>query len=274
MNTNLESLAAKLKIATTYSDGGLTKKNYTVDDKVIKFFIQALGYKASNEKQIQDSLAEIENKRWCKALEPIYVCNKNSLIIDIVSADLSDISIVAKDEAGNEQNIEYTYMQNAEQKGLLYKESLRINTHLEIGYYNLTVMVGGKKYETVLAVAPDKCYDALSNNKIWGYALQLYALKSKRNWGIGDFTDLDNFVKLCAKDGADIIGLNPLNTLSHDHPEEASPYSSISREFLNPIYIDIEKVPEFRPEDIENYKDKIAELNASETIMYGEVYCE
>ena len=54
MNANLENLASKLKIATTYSDGGLTKKNYTVDDKVIKFFIQALGYKAGNEKQIQD----------------------------------------------------------------------------------------------------------------------------------------------------------------------------------------------------------------------------
>ena len=190
MNENLENLASKLKIATTYSDGGLTRKNYTVDDKTIKFFIQALGYKASNEKQIQDSLAEIENKRWRQALEPIYVCNQNNLVIDVVSADLSDISIVAKDEDGNEQKLEYTYMQNAEQRGLFYKESLRINTSLAIGYYDLAVMVAGKKYETVLAVAPDKCYDVLSGNKIWGYALQLYSVKSKRNWGIGDFTDL------------------------------------------------------------------------------------
>ena len=83
---------------------------------------------------------------------------------------------------------------------------------------------------------------------------------------------MQNFVKLCAKDGADVTGLNPLNTLSHDHPEEASPYSSISREFLNPIYIDVEKVPEFKPEDIENYREKISQLNASETILYGEVY--
>ena len=39
MNSNLEQLASKLKIATTYSDGGLTKKNYTVNDKTIKFCI-------------------------------------------------------------------------------------------------------------------------------------------------------------------------------------------------------------------------------------------
>ena len=94
MNENLEALASKLKIATSYTDGGLTKKNYTVDDKVIKFFISALGYKASNEKQIQDSLVGIENKRWRQALEPIYVCNQNNLVIDVVSADLSNISIM------------------------------------------------------------------------------------------------------------------------------------------------------------------------------------
>lgn len=272
MNSNLEKLASKLKIATTYSDGGLTRKNYTVNEKVIKFFIQALGYKAGSEKQIQDSLAEIENKRWRQALEPIYVCNQNNLIIDVVSADLSNISIVAKDENKNEKPLSYDYMQNAEQNGLLYKESLRITTPLDIGYYNLIVTVSSKKYETVLAVAPDRCYEALSQEKIWGYAIQLYSIKSKRNWGIGDFTDLQNLIKLCAKDGADIIGLNPLNTLSHDHPEEASPYSSISREFLNPIYIDVEKVPEFEAKDKKEVEAVLNEVRSSALISYGKIY--
>lgn len=272
MNSNLEQLASKLRIATTYSDGGLTKKNYVVNDKTIKFFVQALGYKAGNDKQIQDSMAEIENKRWRQALEPIYVCVKNNLIIDVVSSDLSDISIVAKDETGTERKLDYNYMQNAENRGLLYKESLRITTELEIGYYDLSVNISGKKYNTVLAVSPEKCYNILGNKKIWGYALQLYSLKSKRNWGIGDFTDLQNFVKLCAKDGADVIGLNPLNTLSHDHPEEASPYSSISREFLNPIYIDIERVPEYESKDKEEIETLLNELRSSELIKYGKIY--
>ena len=272
MNSNLEQLAAKLKIATSYSDGGLTKKNYAVSDKIIKFFIQALGYKAGNDKQIQDSISEIENKRWRQALEAIYVCTQDNLIIDVVSANLSDISIIAKDDVGNEKKLNFSYMQNAENNGLLYKESLLITTPLEIGYYNLEVSVSGKKYKTVLAVAPKKCYDVLNNQKIWGYAIQLYSIKSKRNWGIGDFTDLQNFVKLCAKDGADIIGLNPLNTLCHDYPENASPYSSISREFLNPIYIDVEKVPEFEAKDKKEFMSAIDEVRSSELINYSKVY--
>jgi len=272
MNADLEKLASKLKIATSYTDGGLKRKEYSVSDKVIKFFVQALGYKAGNEKQIKDSIAEVENKRWRQALEPIYVCNQNNLIIDVVSPDLSDIKISAKDKSGKETKLDYTYMQNAENKGLFYKESLRINTELEIGYYDLTVTISGKKYETVLAVAPDKCYDVLTDKKIWGYALQLYSVKSKRNWGVGDFTDLDDFIKLCAKDGADIIGLNPLNTLSHDHPENASPYSSISREFLNPIYIDVEKVPEFETKDKKDVEAVLKEVKSLELIDYGKIY--
>lgn len=77
---------------------------------------------------------------------------------------------------------------------------------------------------------------------------------------------------MCARCGADIIGLNPLNVLVHSFPENASPYSSISRLFLNPIYIDVEAVPEFKPEDLSEIADKIAELRQSELIDYAEVY--
>ncbi|MBD5635365.1 MAG: 4-alpha-glucanotransferase, partial [Candidatus Eremiobacteraeota bacterium] len=41
------------------------------------------------------------------------------------------------------------------------------------------------------------------------------------------------------------IGVNPLHALHSVAPEAASPYSPTSRYFRNPIYIDIEDVPEF-----------------------------
>ncbi len=250
MNENLQNLADKLGISTSFCDAGLKRKSYEVDAKTVKFFAKALGYNADTDKQIENSLLEIENERWRHPLEPIYIRNLNNIIIDIVSSDLSNINVEAKDCNGNIINLDYQYMQNAKQKGLLYKEDIKIITPLNIGYYDLTITVGGKKYNTVLAVAPDKCYDFDNKDtKLWGYAIQLYSLKSKRNWGVGDFTDLKNFVKLCSQSGANIIGLNPLNTLSHDYPENASPYLSISRQFLNPIYIDIEQVPEFVDED-------------------------
>ncbi len=273
MSDTLHKLADKLGISVRYTDGGLQHKEYVVDDKVIKFFVKALGYKADNENQIENSIKELENKRWRHPLEPIYVRDEGDIRIDVVSGDLSSISIVAENSEGKQTDLQYEYMRDTENKGLLYKESLKILTPLSIGYYDLTVTISGKKYFSTLAVAPKKCYGLEDiNQKLWGYALQLYSLKSKRNWGVGDFTDLINFVKLCAKDGADVIGLNPLNTLCHDYPENASPYSSISREFLNPIYIDVEKIPEFLPEDKAEVEDVLADIRSHELIQYNKIY--
>lgn len=273
MNENLQKLAEALGIAVSFSDAGLKRQDYAADEKVVRFLIKAFGYAADTDAEISDSIKRLEKRRWQTVLQPMYVCRQNNIIIDIAAADLSAISLRVQDSAGNNHDLNYEYCRNAVSNGRLYKEDLRITTPLDIGYYDLTAIVGTKEYKTRLAVAPEKCYNALPDEKkLWGFALQLYSVKSNRNWGIGDFTDLKNFVKLCQKSGADIIGLNPLNILSHDYPEEASPYASISRQYLNPIYIDIESVPEFMPDDRLPFENRIKELRASELIRYTDVY--
>ena len=98
--------------------------------------------------------------------------------------------------------------------------------------------------EAALVVAPGKAY-AGTFDRTWMLAVQLYGLRSERNWGIGDFTDLQNLIRAGAKLGAGGVGLNPLHVLLDDHPAECSPYSPNSRLFLNPLYIDVEALPEF-----------------------------
>jgi len=85
----------------------------------------------------------------------------------------------------------------------------------------------------------------LQGGRSWGFSVNLYALRSRRNWGVGDFTDLASFVDFAATLGAGLVGVNPLHALHYSNPEAASPYSPTSRYFLNPIYIDIETVAEF-----------------------------
>src|SRR5690606_25438454 len=99
-------------------------------------------------------------------------------------------------------------------------------------------------HTALLIVAPPRIHetDALrQGKKLWGVSVQLYSIKSARNWGMGDFADLLQLVEHAADSGASFILLNPLHMLDLRYPENASPYSPNDRRFLNPLYIAIDR---------------------------------
>ena len=131
-----------------------------------------------------------------------------------------------------------------------------------------------------LIVCPARCYvpDEMRRGKIWAISTQLYALRSERNWGIGDFTDLENFAQIAAKAGARAIALNPLHELHLHNPQSASPYSPSSRLFLNVLYIDVERVPEFQENrearaliDYDAFQQRLAEARSEDFVDYAGV---
>lgn len=117
---------------------------------------------------------------------------------------------------------------------------------LAAGVYRLAVTDSASVIEDVpLVVAPARAF-AGEFDRCWLLAVQLYGIRSRRNWGIGDFTDLQGLIELAHRLGADGVGLNPLHALFDDRPGDCSPYSPNSRLFLNALYIDVEKLPGFK----------------------------
>ena len=105
----------------------------------------------------------------------------------------------------------------------------------------------------------------------WGIAVQLYGIRSHRNWGHGDFTDLANLIDIAAELGASGIGLNPLHVLFDERAEEASPYFPSSRLFLNPLYIDVEAIPEFPRAALADFESPVAALRQCDMVDYAGV---
>jgi len=125
---------------------------------------------------------------------------------------------------------------------------LPLPADLHTGYHRLQIdLEHAGREECVLIVAPDKCHEPAefaNGARLWGVAVQLYALRSQNNWGIGDFADLAELLRYAAAAGAGFVGISPVHALFPSDPTLYSPYSASSRHALNVMFIDVASVLE------------------------------
>ena len=148
------------------------------------------------------------------------------------------------------------------------------------GYWQLT-LDGDTGRHCLVVVAPRRCWapqELQQGQRWWGCTIQLYALRSSRNWGIGDFADLRRLVDTAVRHGASFIGLSPLHALFPHRPEVASPYSPSSRNALNPIYLDVQALVDLsgseearRKLHSDEFQDRLRRLRDGELVDYPAV---
>ncbi len=81
----------------------------------------------------------------------------------------------------------------------------------------------------------------------WGFAAQLYSVRSRASWGHGDLHDLADLATWSAGDlGADFVLVNPLHAAEPQPPISPSPYLPMSRRQISPLYLRIEDIPEYQ----------------------------
>lgn len=76
-----------------------------------------------------------------------------------------------------------------------------------------------------------------------GVAIPVFSLRSKKSFGIGEFSDLELLVDWARKVGLKLIQLLPVNDTTATHSRRDSyPYSAISAFALHPLYINLAEV--------------------------------
>jgi 4-alpha-glucanotransferase len=121
---------------------------------------------------------------------------------------------------------------------------------LPLGYHQITLSIPAHNVNCVsrLIVCPARAYQPADGPgfRAAGIGVSLYGLRSARNWGCGDFTDLRRFTTWAVDAlGASFIALNPLHAIANRAPYNTSPYLPNCSRYRNFIYIDVEAVPEF-----------------------------
>ena len=91
------------------------------------------------------------------------------------------------------------------------------------------------------AVAP------LPGRRSWGFAAQLYSVRSRASWGHGDLHDLADLAAWSGGElGADFVLVNPLHAAEPRPPVSPSPYLPMSRRQISPLYLRVEDIPEYQ----------------------------
>lgn len=219
--------------------------------------LAALGYAVDDEVRLQQQLTERQKQHWLEPIDPVSVQTQGSSYQLQVRLPIDDVHTELKVVVTSEQGERFEFAIQAidtELSGAMvfddeeYQQyEIPLDISLPLGYHQLTLQLADDHeiFSQSLIVTPTRCFQPAEFNqqKQWGVSIQLYGLKSKQNWGIGDFQDLSQLVQYLAAQGADFVGLNPIHALYPAMPESASPYSPSSRRWLNIAYLSVTDLP-------------------------------
>jgi 4-alpha-glucanotransferase len=282
----LQHLARLRGIGDAYHDYRGDLRHFSHDTKAD--LLKAMGCDVSSPSAVQSQIEALESGRNRSLLPPIAVANSERVALE-VNVPVRDFGSsllwqLRLEEGGRRDGVistsELPEVWRGEVDGVwITRRRFELPMLLPWGLHDLQARLsGGADQSCRLIVAPLCCHlpERLEQGgRFWGVALQLYTLRSGRNWGIGDFGDLSAVIRWLAPQGADFIALNPLHALAPGDPQRASPYSASNRNFLNIFYISLPDVPEFSECraaiercEAEDFQNRIGELRKADLVDY------
>jgi len=257
-------LSDRAGIAADYHDIAGTR--HVTTDETRRAILSAMGFRVADRSALIEELTAWDHRPWVQGCDPVCVVRTGQAPCEW------PLHVRSEPSDDGQLHVHWMVFGERGEKHGEWKEGPGLPIHeerviqarryvrlafplpldLPIGYYDVKVWVQGGpasvELQFRLIVAPARCYVPESFHagcRTWGLALQLYSLRSERNWGIGDFGDLSMLVEWAGTQlSAGVIGLNPLHALKNTRPYHISPYSPSSRLYLNELYIDIDRVAE------------------------------
>jgi 4-alpha-glucanotransferase len=245
-------------------------KHATRDD-VAEAILRSLGVQ-NIDGAVQQQLAET----WRRPLDPTLVIREDTAIPLRIPAEHAgrSVQIEIQWESGELEHHSFHLPElpelertNLDGRDFVSKRVTLPNPRL--GYHRLRAFWMDQPgsellVEARLIVCPKRAN--APEGRIAGVALSLYGLRSQRNWGCGDFTDLRAAIDALAPAGVQFIALNPLHAIPNRQPFNTSPYLPLCSLYRNFLYLDVERCGAAQTDARE-----IEALRASEFVEYERV---
>ena len=256
--------------------------------------LESLGVDASTSSSLENSLEERSWREWQRPLPRTVVViegdQPHQMVVSVPAgqSNLPAVIRIRTEQGGSEERPFSLADSEVEQELLLrgskfVRKRITLPAALPLGYHDLSIEIAGHPSEPArLIVCPRRAYEPpwLDSGRAAGIAISLYGVRSQRNWGCGDTTDLKTFIGWVAEQtGASFVALNPLHAIPNRQPYNTSPYLPNSIFYRNPIYLDLEKIEEFQSSfpaavllSSSAVQTEIQALRAAEFVEYERVY--
>jgi 4-alpha-glucanotransferase len=244
----VRELSARVGILDAYWDQSGHERR--ISDDTRRALLTAMGFDTSNDDTARASLEALLVEERRELLAP-------ARVVEVGDPSLARLDVCAAATRGTSGpwrlEIETAQGTRHVSEGVWHGDgtlSIALPGGLPLGYHHvvLSLSAAGEEWtnEQTLIVVPHRCVlpeDVLGRRPAFGLIANLYSVRSRTNWGVGDFSDAAAMATWASSVGGDFLGLNPLHALLN-RSGDVSPYSPVSRLFRNPIYIDITAVPE------------------------------
>ncbi len=271
----LHRLAAALSVATEYGDWQGQHRQIT--DQTLKAVLTGLGVDVSTEESVEAALADQEELPWRRLLPPCLAFRSGRTVeVRVHPTQGEQVEVWIDLETGGRRDdvLRRRGGRTARQVGtrMVADQRFELPGDLPLGYHRLRARTETEEGTTELIVTPAwlGLPARLGTRKAWGMAAQLYSVRSRQSWGVGDLADLEDLaVWSAAEHDADFVLVNPLHAAEPVPPLEPSPYLPTTRRFTNPMYLRPERVLEYATATPEQ-RQRVNELRASVEVAEGE----
>ncbi|WP_421736079.1 4-alpha-glucanotransferase [Cellulomonas sp.] len=214
----------------------------------------ALGVDASSPERVDLAIAHVEDMPWRRVLPPVLVVREGRqahVAVHVTHGDPVEVWIELDPEVGGGRRevaqADVPVDPRTVDGRLVGRATFTLPTDLPLGWHEIVAEGPSASAHSPLVVTPSRLElpEPLRERRTWGLMAQLYSVRSRASWGVGDLADLAEIGWLAGRElGADFLLINPLHAAEPTVPLTPSPYLPTTRRFVSPLYIRVEDVRE------------------------------
>ena len=227
---------------------------HPTSERTVIAALAAFGIDASSPEKVEVALTHRELDTWRRVLPPTIVLRQGhgrEVPVHVTHGDSVTLTLHLDPDSGGgtrepEQIEDYTEPREVDGR-LVGRAMFSVPDDLPLGWHQLEAEGPSARARAIVVVVPSRLDlpEFLSQDrKCWGFMAQLYSVRSRASWGVGDFADLAELGWLSGRNGADFLLINPLHAAEPTVPMTPSPYLPTTRRFVNPLYIRVEEITE------------------------------